>query len=562
MRQSLVPSLIVVVFGSILAILVFRETYRTNLDELSAVGRTRVELATNRLSGQLASFVVMINMLVRHPDVVGAIRSGRRTTALQELLVNTQLSFGVESISLVDGNGHVIAHSDPSDTPMRATHSLLASALSASLGGEHSLRGDMRIFDLSLGVIVGQTPPVGAVIVSVDLASLEFEWGIDPEAIGFFDTTGAVFAANRTEMLLRQHGPKAPTKPQYRAFPSHDIAQFGGHEIWRFSEQVGLPDTALVISYPAPRFGMTARGFLDVTSARWAAIISAILALALTVLVALAVLVIGLRRRRMSDQLAFEAAVNAQLEARVSARTAELHDTQEQLVQATKLTALGQMSAGISHELNQPLAAIMNFAENGRRLLTRDRSDDAATNFDKISQQVGRVDRIIRNLRGFARNEEEPVEPVDLARVIQESLALTQSAVDQSGSAITYRDIDTPVMVMGGSVRLQQVIVNIISNALDAMHDSLRREITLRLRSGTKTVDLTIHDTGPGIAEPDKVFDPFYTTKELGASKGLGLGMSISYGIIGSFGGELSCANADEGGGVFTIRLQRAREGS
>ena len=110
-------------------------------------------------------------------------------------------------------------------------------------------------------------------------------------------------------------------------------------------------------------------------------------------------------------------------------------------------------------------------------------------------------------------------------------------------------------------MRLQQVVVNLISNALDAMADVQDPQLFLSLQTDPETAFLTVRDTGPGVADPTRIFEPFYSTKELGASKGLGLGLSISYGIIGSFGGEIRCENAAGNGAIFAVTLPRANEG-
>jgi len=245
------------------------------------------------------------------------------------------------------------------------------------------------------------------------------------------------------------------------------------------------------------------------------------------------------------------------LEARVEERTAQLQAAQNQLVQAGKLTALGQMSAGISHEVSQPLAAIRNFASNGITLIERDRVPEASENLGQITEQVDRINRIIKNLRGFARNETEVAEPVDLSVVLRDALRLVQRRMEEEQITLSYEPPSQAIMVMGGAVRLQQVFVNLMSNSMDAMAEAESRVLTLRIEKSEETARVFVRDTGAGLAEPERAFEPFYTTKDIGASKGLGLGLSISYGIIGSFGGELSCRNLRMGA-EFCVALKRA----
>jgi two-component system C4-dicarboxylate transport sensor histidine kinase DctB len=270
------------------------------------------------------------------------------------------------------------------------------------------------------------------------------------------------------------------------------------------------------------------------------------------------------------------ARANATLENRVAERTAELSGTnmalrrevserqeaeaalkraQAELVQAGKLSALGQMSAGLSHELNQPLMAIRQFAENGTLLLERGKADKAGQNLGRISELAGRMGRIIRNLRAFARQESEPARRVDLGQVVATALEMTEARLAKDGVTLHWTPPGAPVWAMAGEVRLAQVLVNLISNGADAMGSSDRRELTIRIEDDDKPL-IRVRDTGPGIAQPERIFDPFYSTKEVGAAEGMGLGLSISYGLVQSFGGAIRGRNLEDGGAEFTVQLE------
>jgi two-component system C4-dicarboxylate transport sensor histidine kinase DctB len=219
------------------------------------------------------------------------------------------------------------------------------------------------------------------------------------------------------------------------------------------------------------------------------------------------------------------------------------------------------MSAGISHELNQPLMAIRSYAENGALFLDRGRGAEAAENLSRISELARRMGRIIKNLRAFARQESEPVHDVDMVAVIAAALDLVEGKLTQHAVTLDWVPPDQPVQVRGGEVRLQQVVMNLLSNAADAMAECPERRLTIRLVRAEGRVRLTVADTGPGIAEPERLFDPFYSTKAVGSAEGMGLGLSISYGMVQSFGGAISGANRPEGGAVFTVELDAAGKG-
>lgn len=526
--------------------------FRTALDTLDRTGQVRLQQATDRLLGQLAPYQQLPNILARHPTVTGLLNGIVPTATANDFLANTALTVGADAILLLDRSGRVKAASDfenPTNSIGKnlATAPYVRSALSGALGVEHGIDpgSSARLFYVARGAIDETAPPQGVVLVQVDAAGLEFEWEGDEAALTFKDEADVVFVTNRIEMRLQTGAALAG-----RRWP----AFLGG--LQSAPGPSPLPQPTLILSQFVPRLNMTASIYLDPEPAFATARLSTYLAAALLALSAAAYWAVAQRRRRLTDRLEAEAEANAMLEARVEERTLQLRNTQEQLVQAGKLTALGQMSAGISHELTQPLAAIRNFAENGVKFLDRDRGEDARSNLSQIADQSDRINRILRNLRAFARNEPEAPVPVDVSAVVADALRLAQPRAKAESVELVRTGQTGAVMALGGQVRLQQVLVNLISNAMDAVAEVDHKRVEVALSSGNQ-IRLTVSDTGLGIADPDRVFEPFYTTKEVGASKGLGLGLSISYGIIGSFGGELSCRNLDAGC-VFTITLPKA----
>jgi len=282
------------------------------------------------------------------------------------------------------------------------------------------------------------------------------------------------------------------------------------------------------------------------------------------------------RRARMMDRIAVEASAREMLESRVARRTADLNTandqlraevlerraaedqlrrTQSELVQAGKLAALGQMSAALSHEFNQPLAAVKAYAENAGKLIERDRGAEARANIGHISEMTDRMAAISRHLRNFARRPQEDVLPTPLLRVIEDALAVIAPRLKARGAQVRFDPPGAEVWVAGGHVRLQQVIVNLLSNALDAMEDRPAPGIELTLAVDDARCCLQVRDHGTGLSEEARaqLFDPFFTTKAPG--KGLGLGLSISYNIVRDFGGALTAENHPDGGAVFRLDL-------
>jgi two-component system C4-dicarboxylate transport sensor histidine kinase DctB len=224
------------------------------------------------------------------------------------------------------------------------------------------------------------------------------------------------------------------------------------------------------------------------------------------------------------------------------------------------MAVLGQMAAGITHELNQPLAALRTLSDNARLLLAKARTGDVQTNLTLISQLTDRMAKITGQLKAFARKSALQLGPVSVRRALGNVQALLEQRLRTERVAIVEDWSEDDVEVRADANRLEQVLVNLVVNALDAMQDTAVRHLEVSVRTRAGRVSIVVRDTGPGIA-PDllpRIFEPFVTTKEPGA--GLGLGLAISAGIIREFGGSLVAANRPQGGAEFTIELAAAME--
>jgi two-component system NtrC family sensor kinase len=229
----------------------------------------------------------------------------------------------------------------------------------------------------------------------------------------------------------------------------------------------------------------------------------------------------------------------------------DLRHTQEQLLQSEKMSAVGQLIAGVAHELNNPLTAILGYAQ----LLEGAGLDHRSADYvKKLFKQAQRTHRVVQNLLSFARQRKPHKQDVDLKKVLEETLVLREYDLKVSNIALE-RDLpeDMP-LVVADPHQLEQVFLNVINNALDAMLESNSSGV-LKVRGFRKNnfACVEFDDSGPGIKDPSRIFDPFYTTKSVG--KGTGLGLSICYGIIKEHGGEIVARNRDEGGATIEIRL-------
>lgn len=266
-------------------------------------------------------------------------------------------------------------------------------------------------------------------------------------------------------------------------------------------------------------------------------------------------------RNRTADLNAANEKLTTEIEERILAEK-QLRQTQQDLIQAGKLAALGQMSAALSHEFNQPLSAMRSYTDNAETFLERGQVKDALDNIGRISELIGRMTAISKHLRNFARKPEEQFGAVPLAAVLNDAIVIMSGKIKNNSAQIDLKLPKEPVFILGGQVRLQQVIVNLISNALDATNEMPSRKIEIsakREKVDKKTwITISVRDFGKGFKEDvlDRIFDPFFSTKV--DTKGLGLGLSISYNIIKDFGGQLSAHNHPEGGAVIVINLLEA----
>ncbi len=233
----------------------------------------------------------------------------------------------------------------------------------------------------------------------------------------------------------------------------------------------------------------------------------------------------------------------------------ELRQAQAELIQAAKLAALGQLAAGVAHELNQPLAAIRAYSENAATFVQRNRLTKANENLVLIGELTERMAKITGTLKSFARKSDQQLKDVSVGSVLDNSLALLEARIHDERVVIDRKETAPPSFVRADSVRLEQVMVNLIKNALDAMADTGEKILTIDTRQYSGRVCIVVGDCGTGIPDDrfDRLFDPFFTTKAVG--EGLGLGLSISLGIVKDFGGNLWARNRAEGGAEFLLEL-------
>ncbi|HCE8281585.1 TPA: two-component system sensor histidine kinase DctB [Pseudomonas aeruginosa] len=411
---------------------------------------------------------------------------------------------------------------------------------------------------------------IGVLVVKVDLEHIERLWGNSPEQLLVIDNYGVVILSSCEDWRFHASRPlSAAERDEIHAnipYPVQDPKPLRLQQSAWLSQSRTLPETGWTVSIYAPRT-------LIERPVRSVLLIGGATLLALLLLLTL----LTLSRRHYLDRIALEAEAKRQLEERVLERTRELENAnaqlqqevhereqaqrelmraQDEVVQAGKLTALGTMSASISHELNQPLAAIRSYADNARVLLDHQRTEDARGNLEQISDLTTRMASIIAHLKAYARGARRAPENVQLQPAIEDALSMVASR-RRAMNVELLRDVpDAPLWVQAGETRLRQILGNLLTNALDALAEKAPpRRLWVIASQDQHGVTLTLRDNGPGFSEDAlaHAHEPFFTTKT--TAKGLGLGLAICDNLLRALGGRLEMGNHLEGGAVVRLHL-------
>ncbi len=411
---------------------------------------------------------------------------------------------------------------------------------------------------------------IGVLVVKVDLEHIERLWGNSPEQLLVIDNYGVVILSSREDWRFHASRPlSAAERDEIHAnipYPVQDPKPLRLQQSAWLSQSRTLPETGWTVSIYAPRT-------LIERPVRSVLLIGGATLLALLLLLTL----LTLSRRHYLDRIALEAEAKRQLEERVLERTRELENAnaqlqqevhereqaqrelmraQDEVVQAGKLTALGTMSASISHERNQPLAAIRSYADNARVLLDHQRTEDARGNLEQISDLTTRMASIIAHLKAYARGARRAPENVQLQPAIEDALSMLASR-RRAMNVELLRDVpDAPLWVQAGETRLRQILGNLLTNALDALAEKAPpRRLWVIASQDQHGVILTLRDNGPGFSEDAlaHAHEPFFTTKT--TAKGLGLGLAICDNLLRALGGRLEMGNHLEGGAVVRLHL-------
>ncbi|NKN33485.1 sensor histidine kinase [Marichromatium bheemlicum] len=584
-----------------------RWAYHDGVARLAEQARTDLDLYVVHLQGLLAKYEPLPELLATNPRLTEFLRApgGRESiVALNHYLETVNRISDATDTYLMDAEGLTIAASNwNAERPFVGRdfsfrpyfHDAMEGELGRyfALGTTSKRRGYYFAYPVREGREI-----LGAVVVKIDVTEAERRWAKSGHIFLVTDPDGVIFIS--TEPAQRFHT-LHPLDPEVR----HRIRASNRYldatlEPLELSVRKTTVDGALVrLGPPAPwpeppsyllqsramqHAGWQVHVLSDTGAVMRDSLKLTALAGALLAVTALGVaLLLQRQRSRRAHAALTERAratlerINLELEARVATRTAELtrtnrrlraevderlraeqalRETQQALIQSAKLATLGQMSASINHELNQPLAAIRTYADNGRLLLAKGRHPEVEANLGQILALTERMAKIGSQFKLFARKTSGELTPLPLAAVIEGATRIiTPMLARCHGELVAH--VPEHLQVRANDVLLQQVIVNLLGNACQAIAEAEQRRIEIDARREGDTVVTWVRDTGPGIPESDLavIFEPFFTTKAAG--DGLGLGLAISSRITTEMGGALVAKPAPEGA-CFELRLPAA----
>ncbi len=534
-------------------------------------------LTTRAVEAEVDRYRALPDIAAQDARIRGALDGTSALEAANAYLETVAFHAGADALFLIDAQGDTIAASNWNTSGSfvgqnYAFRPYFQEAIAAGHGQFYAIGVTTGVpgYFLSTRIDVGNT--VGVLVVKVDLQPLQATWRAADAYVALADENGVVFLSARPDW-------------QYRPLERLAPAVLARLVTTRAYEGVGLSDTAPLLTRPSETGNATGAGWIarlaPVPETGWQVIAArattplSLLAAGWAVLAALVSLAIaaGVKAWEQRRQIiALRLSQSEKLETMVIARTADLareveartqaeaglRATQEALVHTEKMAALGRMSTAIVHEISQPLAA-MEATLSAAELGASPQDGATITRLGKARGLIRRMQRTTQHLKSFARKETGALSLIDMRVPITSALEVVAPRIRVVG-VTPQRDMpEGAVQVMAGAVRVEQVLVNLLLNALDAVDQVQGAQVCVGLKASGDTAILRVTDTGAGIAEEDlsRVTEPFYSTKVTGES--LGLGLAICKAILADFGGTLDIASTQGEGTCVTVTLPLAR---
>ena len=558
-RTSLLVRLFIVLFitfGILLIIITnFVLTSRFS-QETTKQAELRLKLYSNSIDSELERSRFITLLLADNVRLKTLLTKKQNETILNKYFNAITHTYS-QNITLYDATGKILSSSE------KALSSQILSQIPFSVSDNKKLIFSRIISPEAKNkfvyakLITHSEMTLGIILVEVNLSKIEKAWIDASEAVIVIDHLDQVLISSKPDWIK--------TKINDKSQPSQSSNILNSMQ--SFTQWEDLPAEAYLNKNTLLKLesNLSEQNWKILYYSTYATVrekVNGIIALEITALAILLTLIFYLlsRRSRIQSIIFMEESnklrdINSKLKNEMNEREKaekNLKVAEQSLEQHSKLAALGEMSAAVSHELNQPLAAMKTYLAGAKLLLQRDRPNEALSSFQRVDDLIERMNVITKQLKSYARKGREELVQVDLKMVISYALDIMASQLNLLQVEYLQQMPDEPVMVLGDQIRLEQVVINLIRNSLDAMAKTNNPKLKIILKTNNNAV-ITVIDNGHGISDLKSMFEPFYTTKDPG--HGVGLGLAISSGIIKELGGRLVAKNSPDSGAIFEITL-------
>jgi two-component system C4-dicarboxylate transport sensor histidine kinase DctB len=589
-----------------LAALGFWLTYSWNeqraLAAMKASSDRELQRTVSRLEREIDKYGILPFAIATDRDVSAFLQSGDRSSgardAMSSYLARLNTIAGAEQTYLIDPGGEISASSNWREATSFVGRNIsyrpyFQEARAGKLSGYYGIgtTGNTPGYYLATA-IEAEGRRIGVVAIKIDLGQLERDWlGGTDQPVLVSDSNRIIVLSSRPDWKYLSLGPLDPAKITQLDETQQYNRHIPGALAWRPIDYLADDSMLLVAgdqngtrTYLAdsrfvPAVAMTTTMLSDVTKIRNQTRERATIAAVLIMLATLSLHTINQRRLVSHERLSARDALQAayiRLQQRFEERNRQLHATneelrrevterakavstmrsfQDELMRTENLAVIGQLSAGLAHEINQPLAALSTLSENAVRFLELNDANTVRYNLERICDLVRRLGILTGRLRSFARRTDGELGPIDLIQSVDNAVALLGHRIGKEKIELVIHRSDHPIKAMGDAVRLEQVLVNLISNAMDAVLGNGEARIDIKVGIEDERAFIDVADNGHGLSATAlaRLFEPFFTTKK---TSGLGLGLAISQNIVSGFGGSLTASNEPSGGARFRVSLR------
>lgn len=588
------------VIGLVLAAILIETTEQAHFEDLHRVGEERLNLYASTVEAEHERFNYLPFIVAQDHQVLQLLNTQNSNTsrhiaseAVNKKLQSWQNESNADTLYLMDAKGIVVASSNwtqPSSFIGNDYHfrPYFKDAINGNAGRFFAIgvtTGQPGLF-LSRPVF-SQGKIVGVAVLKINMSVLETNWNAGGEDVWVSDSDGVIFLSSNP--AWRYHSLSAlpahvlTRLKEAQKYSHHSITQLnldelpaspqGDRIIQLIGKETSKSDKPVSHTYLLHHRKIAdldwslyyLSDLKELAQSKYNALLISVLVTALVAVVGMFVL----SRLRHQQQLEWRVAqrteelnqsnthLTREVDERVRAEKA-LRQTHEELIQAEKLGALGQISAELVHEISQPIQASHTFLASTKLLIKREEYQLAQENLQEIDKLIRRVSSIVTHLKTFASKSRGTLSRVELKQVVDNALMVLNSKIESSAIELIWVPEDTSIAVKADEIKVEQILINLIRNAIDAIqsHDSENRgRIEINLSASSTHAIISVSDNGCGIS-PDNLpmlFNPFFTTKPPG--KGMGLGLSVSYGIAEEFGGRLEVEPNPDQGTTFSLIL-------